>query len=284
MAERKALGIREQRGYAMVALLVMMAVMAVAMTVALPAWSTMARREKEAELVFRGEQYARAIALFQRQYAGAFPPTIDVLVEGRFLRKKFKDPITNDDFKTIAVGEAVELAQTTDPLAPAGARGRAGGQAAGRGGAATGAPQTGGRSTFTLGGRTGQGAQTGGRATFTIGQGQGGVTIGQGGRGVDAGGVSAGIMGVTSKSEDESIREYKGADHYHQWLFIATQASVQAGGRGGRSPGEGVRGGQPPTPGRQGGPGGRGLPGSPFGTLPGRGQQPPSPQPGRGRF
>jgi hypothetical protein len=52
MAERKALGIREQRGYAMVALLVMMAVMAVAMTVALPAWSTMARREKEAELVF----------------------------------------------------------------------------------------------------------------------------------------------------------------------------------------------------------------------------------------
>jgi type II secretory pathway pseudopilin PulG len=274
----------EERGYAMVALLVMMAVMAVAMTVALPAWSTMSRREKEAELVFRGEQYARAIALFQRQYAGAFPPSIDVLVEGRFLRKKFKDPITNDDFQTIAVGEAVEQAQTTDPLAPAGARGRAGGQATGRGGATTGTPPTGGRSTFTLGG---QGAQTGGRATFTIGQSQGGITIGRGGvtvgQGGRAGGVGAGIMGVTSKSKDESIRQYKGADHYNQWLFIATQASVQAGGRGGRNPGEGVRGGQPPVPGRQGGPGGRGLPGSPFGTLPGRGQ-PQTPPPGRGRF
>jgi type II secretory pathway pseudopilin PulG len=249
----------EERGYAMVALLVMMAVMAVAMTVALPAWSTLARREKEAELVFRGEQYARAIALFQRKYAGAFPPNIDVLVNERFLRKKFKDPITNEDFRTIGVGEAVEQAQTTDPLAPAGARGRVGGQAAGRGGPATGTPQTGGRSTFTLGGSSaagGQGAQTGARSTFTLGQ------SGRAG-GVGAAGASAGIMGVTSKSEDESIREYKGADHYHQWLFIATQASVQAGGRGGRSPGEGVRGGQPPTPGRQGGPGGRGLPGSP---------------------
>ena len=58
----------------MVALLVLMAVMAVALTAALPAWSTLARREREAELVFRGEQYARAIALFQRKYAGAFPP------------------------------------------------------------------------------------------------------------------------------------------------------------------------------------------------------------------
>src|SRR5687767_13177860 len=102
-----------ERGYAMVALLVMMAVMAVAMTVALPAWSTMARREKEAELVFRGEQYARAIALFQRRYAGAFPPNIDVLVNERFLRKKFKDPITNDDFQTIGVGETVNQPQTT---------------------------------------------------------------------------------------------------------------------------------------------------------------------------
>ena len=88
----------------MVALLVLMAVMAVAMTAALPAWSTLARREKEAELVFRGEQYARAIVLFQRKYTGTFPPTLDVLVNERFLRKKYKDPITNEDFKTIGVG------------------------------------------------------------------------------------------------------------------------------------------------------------------------------------
>src|SRR6476469_3444537 len=95
-----------ERGFMMVALLISIAIMAVAMSVALPAWSTMARREREAELVFRGEQYARAIALFQRRYAGAYPPNIDVLVTERFLRKRFKDPITDDDFQTIAVGQA----------------------------------------------------------------------------------------------------------------------------------------------------------------------------------
>ena len=269
---------REERGYAMVALLVLMSVMAVAMTVALPAWSTLTRREKEAELVFRGEQYARAIVLFQRKYAGTFPPNIDVLVNERFLRKKFKDPITNDEFRTVAVGEAVEQAQTTDPLATGGRRGTepqrggTGGAAPARGGVTTGpaGQQTTGRGTFVLRGGTSPAGGADGRAggAFTAGP-------------------SAGIMGVTSKSTDESIRQYKGADHYNQWLFIATQASVQAGGRGARNPGEGVRGGPPPAPGRQGGPGGRGVqpqtsPGNPFGTQPfGRGQQP---TPGRGRF
>ena len=39
----------------MVALLVGMAIMAVTLSVALPVWSQMAQREKEEELVFRGE-------------------------------------------------------------------------------------------------------------------------------------------------------------------------------------------------------------------------------------
>ena len=104
----------------MVALLILMAVMAVAMTVALPAWSTMARREREAELVFRGEQYARAIMLFQRKYAGAFPPNVEVLVNERFLRKQYKDPITNDDFQPIGVGQAVAGPSVANPLDPTG--------------------------------------------------------------------------------------------------------------------------------------------------------------------
>jgi len=280
----------------MVALLILMAVMAIAMTVALPAWNTMSRREKEAELRFRGEQYARAITLFQRKYAGAFPPTVDVLVTERFLRKKFKDPITNGDFQLIAVGQAVAGAQSANPLtagrggaagqAPAGGpRGAGGGAGAGasagstttgRAGSAS-TPAGGGRSTFTLNTTAGRAAQAG--------------TIG-------AGGATPGFMGVTSKSKDPSLRNYKGGDHYDQWLFIATQASNQAGGRGGQTPGEGVRGGAPPG-GRPAGPGGRpGGPGgaggrqgqpptsSPFGGTnpfnPGQGPVPAGP-PGRGR-
>ena len=89
------------RGYAMAALLVGMTVMAVLMSAAMPVWSHYAKREREEELIWRGQQYARAIGLFQRKYANAFPPTVDVLVEQKFLRKKYKDPITGEDFQAI---------------------------------------------------------------------------------------------------------------------------------------------------------------------------------------
>src|SRR5687767_7188517 len=58
-------------GYAMAALLVGLAVMAVVMSVAMPTWSHMIRREKEEELIFRGMQYARAINQYQRKFANA---------------------------------------------------------------------------------------------------------------------------------------------------------------------------------------------------------------------
>jgi type II secretory pathway pseudopilin PulG len=97
----------QENGYAMVALLVAMAVMAVMLTAALPVWKTAAQREKEAELIFRGQQYARAIGLYQRRMGpGTLPPNIDLLVDQRFLRKKYKDPITNDDFQLLSAAQA----------------------------------------------------------------------------------------------------------------------------------------------------------------------------------
>ena len=78
----------------MVALLVTLAVMSVILGVAMPVWRTVVQREKEEELIFRGRQYARAIQLYQRKYAAAYPASIDVLVEQKFLRKKYKDPMT----------------------------------------------------------------------------------------------------------------------------------------------------------------------------------------------
>ena len=50
----------------MAALLVALAVMSVLMTALLPAWRFQARREKELELVFRGEQYVKAIERYER--------------------------------------------------------------------------------------------------------------------------------------------------------------------------------------------------------------------------
>lgn len=89
-------GFRRQDGYAMAALLVSLNIMAVLLIVAMPVWKTAVKREREAELVWRGQQYVRAIQLFQRKYANAYPPNLDILVNERFLRKKYRDPMTKD--------------------------------------------------------------------------------------------------------------------------------------------------------------------------------------------
>src|SRR5581483_5406167 len=84
-------------GYLLVALLVGIAVASIWMAAALPAWKQQATREKEAELIFRGEQYARAILLYQ-QKMGWLPASFDDLISQHTLRHKWKDPITGDDF------------------------------------------------------------------------------------------------------------------------------------------------------------------------------------------
>src|SRR5687767_12434464 len=104
MNERRRV-VRGERGFAMAALLVGMSVMAILMSVALPAWRTAGQREREAELIFRGEQYARAVELYQRKYAGAFPPSVDVLINEKFLRKKYQDPIARGEFQILYVGQ-----------------------------------------------------------------------------------------------------------------------------------------------------------------------------------
>jgi type II secretory pathway pseudopilin PulG len=104
----------------MAALLVALAVMAVMMSVALPVWRHEAQRQKEDELIWRGQQYVRAIRLFASKNGGILPPSVDSLVSGHFLRKKYKDPITNDEFDYLGAGA------TTPGLPPGQGQGRAG--------------------------------------------------------------------------------------------------------------------------------------------------------------
>lgn len=206
-------------GYAMAALLVALAVMAVAMTVALPAWRHEARREKEEELVFRGRQYVRAIQLFQRKYAAAYPPDADVLVKQKFLRKKYRDPMVEDgEFEILYQGSQIALGP----------------------GQARGGPLAG--PTGTRGGV----AQSG--PAFTFDSRSGAVT--QGSPGGRTAGPRGGMLGVRSKSTEESIRAYNGATHYNEWQFVFVPAvTAPAQGR------PGTRGG----PGATGAPGGRGV-------------------------
>ena len=92
------------RGFMMVALLIGMGVAAIMMTAALPKWGHEVQRNREEDLIFIGEQYARAISLYAIRNRGAFPMDLDVLVSQKFLRKKWKDPITGKDFQLVGIG------------------------------------------------------------------------------------------------------------------------------------------------------------------------------------
>jgi type II secretory pathway pseudopilin PulG len=89
----------------MAALLVAIALVSLMLSVAMPSWRTLAQREKEAELIWRGQQYDRALQLYRKKNAAPGAPSLDALVEGKFLRKKYKDPITNGDFELVGVGQ-----------------------------------------------------------------------------------------------------------------------------------------------------------------------------------
>ena len=88
----------------MAGLLVAIGVMGILMSMAMPPWRTVTKREKEAELIFRGEQYMRAIDLYQRRFPGAYPTDLDLLVEQGFLRQAYPDPMTGEPFENPDAG------------------------------------------------------------------------------------------------------------------------------------------------------------------------------------
>ncbi|MGE0394287.1 MAG: Tfp pilus assembly protein FimT/FimU [Vicinamibacterales bacterium] len=274
-----------ERGYAMAALIVGIAIMGVMAAVALPVFSQAAQREKEAELVFRGEQYARAVGLFQRKMGpGTLPPNLDVLVDQKFLRRKYKDPVTGKDFRPLTMAEA----QTSGANRPGGAGADGTAQGGGRTGAFQGAPgssglggiptgMTGvpgsglggglgatpagagmGQSGLPGGGRGGpQGGAGGSLPLGSVGGGTGGVGgVGQPGQPV------GGIVGVASTSTENSLRLYNGRSKYNEWAFVYNAPEQMAGGIAGAGGVGGAAGGIG-GPGA-GGPGaGRRLPGTP---------------------
>ncbi len=118
---------RWERGFTMAAVVMIMAVMAIMLTVAVEAVSFQQRREKEAELIFRGRQIVEGIRLF-RSRNGRFPMQLAELATAkpRALRKVWKDPITGKaDWVPIFLGQGgttvpIGIAMPTPTPGPAG--------------------------------------------------------------------------------------------------------------------------------------------------------------------
>src|SRR5438128_234064 len=98
---------RGQRGYVLIVLMLFVALLAIAATAVAPMISVQSRRDREEEMIHRGVQYSRAIRRYYKKF-GRYPVRIEDLESAnnlRFLRKRYKDPVTGQDFKTLHLGE-----------------------------------------------------------------------------------------------------------------------------------------------------------------------------------
>jgi len=92
----------------------MVAAMIIAAAAAAPNILTQGRREKETEMVWRGQQYVRAIGLYYRKF-GKYPTKVEDLTKQtngvRFLRQAYTDPMNKDDgsWRFIYVGPNGQL-------------------------------------------------------------------------------------------------------------------------------------------------------------------------------
>jgi len=97
-----------QRGFTFLGVLAFLVVTGIALTAASKYWSSVIKREKEEELLFRGDQIKLAIESYYKNTpqgkTPSYPKSLEDLLKDprsltirRHLRKVYKEPITGDD-------------------------------------------------------------------------------------------------------------------------------------------------------------------------------------------
>jgi type II secretory pathway pseudopilin PulG len=98
---------RPDRGYILITLILFVALIAIAAVVMAPLIAFQVKRDREEELIHRGVQYSRAMKHYVKKF-GRYPTRIEELEntnQVRFLRRRYKDPITGKDFKILHMGD-----------------------------------------------------------------------------------------------------------------------------------------------------------------------------------
>src|SRR5690242_9878628 len=220
-----------EKGYILLSLMLLMTLMMIALTVEAPRIAQQIKREKEEELIHRGNEYRSAIKKFFRKF-GRYPMSLDQLENTnnmRFLRKRYKDPFTGkDDWRllhpgeiqlNVANGAATMPGQPTTLGQPIG-----GGQSVGGTVGQPGSPGI--TSPTPTGGMQPIGASAGTAVSINGPAGQntpGSSTFGSNATLTQPVGSSNGqfgggpIIGVASVSKLTSIKEPNGKNHYNEW-------------------------------------------------------------------
>jgi type II secretory pathway pseudopilin PulG len=102
--------IYNQQGFTYLALLGAIIIIGISMGAAGKYWQNVVQRENEEELLYRGDQYRLAIERYYSAIPGRYqyPASLDDLLKDsrtpigkRYLRRKYKDPMTGEDFLEI---------------------------------------------------------------------------------------------------------------------------------------------------------------------------------------
>jgi len=220
---------QREKGYMLLALVLAMALMAIATATVLTSITFKIRRDREEEMIHRGAQYSRAIRAYYKKF-GRYPATLENLEntnQMRFLRKRYKDPLTQKDFRLLHYGE-VKMAMS----------GLSGGTIPGAStvnanGTLSNASSLNGSNAAANGNTTPNGTQTSGSNTATDPQDTSGDNTNNsgdqnssGGSGQTFGGMP--IVGVASTSKETTIREFNKKKKYNEWQF-AYDPSIDRG-------------------------------------------------------
>ena len=242
---------RGEEGYLLVGLVVACFLVLLALAVAAPRMAKELERDREIESEHRALEYVRAIQLYYRKN-NSFPTTVEQLLgsgttgssiggigQVKYLRQKYKDPLTNDEFRLIHAGEAqtqvkgffgepldgapigAPIGGTVNPGAAATAIGGSTPGTSAGSGFSLGTPQVGtppgasSSGTTSAGGASGTGTNGAGSSASSSSSTSGSstdATTFQGSKGA--------VVGVGSNAKGPGIVEWNGSADISAWEFL----------------------------------------------------------------
>jgi len=81
-------------GYALITAIIAINIFAIFSLMASSMWQREIGRENEGEMIFRGNQYVRAITEYRKKHPNTFPPDVEILEKEKFIRKLYIDPVS----------------------------------------------------------------------------------------------------------------------------------------------------------------------------------------------
>jgi type II secretory pathway pseudopilin PulG len=228
-------------GYVLMFLLLTMALMIIFAAVIVPTIKFQIERDREEELIHRGVEYSRAIRKYFKRF-GRYPARIENLESSnnyRFLRKRYKDPITGEDFKLLHIGEVklsfggvapIQSPQNGAPGVTLPGTGQTSVTSGTVGAIVSPTPGTNPTQGQTTGSdssqSSGTGSNTGTDSNDSTSGGDSGKSDGQN-PAQTFGGMP--IVGVVSASQKDTIREFNHKHKYNEWQFIYDPATDRGG-------------------------------------------------------